>query len=141
MAGWLFELTGRMIHTAPSHTRPPLRSSPCLSVCLRIRPSRQADWSIVERGWHAHVLGEAPNKFSSAEEALVKLKEADAKVNDQYYPPWVIVDAEGKAVGTINDGDAVVIWNYRADRVIQVGGREGEGDRGREECRRRWVAE
>ena len=95
-----------------------------------IRPSLfthvsvQADWKIVERGWHAHVLGEAPHKFTSALEALKKLKEADPSLNDQYYPPWVVVDGEGKAVGTIEDGDAVVCWNYRADRVIQVGGGE-----------------
>lgn len=74
----------------------------------------------MERGWHAHVLGESPNKFTSALEALKKLKEADPKTNDQYYPPWVIVDSDGKPVGTIEDGDAVVCWNYRADRVIQV---------------------
>ena len=29
---------------------------------------------MVERGWKAHVLGEAPNKFTDPEEALKKLK-------------------------------------------------------------------
>ena len=34
----------------------------------------QADWKIVERGWHAHVLGEAEHKFPSALEAIKKLR-------------------------------------------------------------------
>ncbi|CAI5528346.1 unnamed protein product [Closterium sp. Naga37s-1] len=88
---------------------------------MRVTMDRyEADWNIVERGWHAHVLGEAPFKFKSALEALKKIKADDPSVNDQYYPPWVIVDDEGKPVGPIVDGDAVVIWNFRADRVIQI---------------------
>ena len=34
----------------------------------------QADWKIVERGWHSHVLGEAEHKFPSALEAVKKLR-------------------------------------------------------------------
>ncbi len=29
----------------------------------------EADWTVVERGWQAHVLGEAPNRFRTASEA------------------------------------------------------------------------
>ncbi|GJP56247.1 hypothetical protein CLOM_g15324 [Closterium sp. NIES-68] len=88
---------------------------------MRVTMDRyEADWNIVERGWHAHVLGDAPFKFKSALEALKKIKEDDPSVNDQYYPPWVVVDDDGKPVGPIVDGDAVVIWNFRADRVIQI---------------------
>ncbi|CAI5949868.1 unnamed protein product, partial [Closterium sp. NIES-64] len=69
---------------------------------MRVTMDRyEADWKIVERGWHAHVLGEAPFKFKSALEALKKIKEDDPSVNDQYYPPWVIVDDEEKPVGPI----------------------------------------
>jgi len=34
----------------------------------------QADWKIVERGWHAHVLGEAEHKFKSALEGVKELR-------------------------------------------------------------------
>ena len=34
----------------------------------------EADWSIVEKGWNAHVLGEAPNKFKDAKTAVVELR-------------------------------------------------------------------
>lgn len=66
------------------------------------------------------MLGDSPHKFESALEALQKLKEADPKVDDQFYPPFVVVDGNGAPVGTIEDGDVVVNINFRADRVIQI---------------------
>ncbi|BDA43229.1 2,3-bisphosphoglycerate-independent phosphoglycerate mutase [Coccomyxa sp. Obi] len=81
----------------------------------------EADWKIVERGWQAHVLGEAPHKFTSALEAIKKLREGDGKaVTDQWLPPFVVTDEDGKAVGTIEDGDAVVLFNFRADRMVEI---------------------
>ena len=79
----------------------------------------QNDWQVVKRGWDAHVLGEAPHKFKNALEAVKKLRE-DPKANDQYLPPFVIVDENGKPVGPIQDGDAVVTFNFRADRMVML---------------------
>jgi 2,3-bisphosphoglycerate-independent phosphoglycerate mutase len=77
------------------------------------------DWSVVKRGWDAQVLGEAPFKFTSALEAVKTLRAAP-KANDQYLPPFVIVDESGKSVGPIVDGDAVVTFNFRADRMTML---------------------
>ncbi|URD95267.1 2,3-bisphosphoglycerate-independent phosphoglycerate mutase [Musa troglodytarum] len=77
------------------------------------------DWGVVKRAWDAQVLGEAPHKFRSAAEAVKKLRE-DPKTNDQYLPPFVIVDESGKAVGPMVDGDAVVTFNFQADRMVMV---------------------
>lgn len=77
------------------------------------------DWEVVKRGWDAQVLGEAPHKFKSAVEAVKKLRE-DPKASDQYLPPFVIVDESGKSVGPIVDGDAVVTFNFRADRMVML---------------------
>ncbi|CAH1433215.1 unnamed protein product [Lactuca virosa] len=77
------------------------------------------DWQVVKRGWDAQVLGEAPHKFKNAVEAIKKLREAP-NANDQYLPPFVIVDDGGKAVGPIVDGDAVVTVNFRADRMTML---------------------
>ncbi|XP_021723344.1 2,3-bisphosphoglycerate-independent phosphoglycerate mutase-like [Chenopodium quinoa] len=77
------------------------------------------DWEVVKRGWDAQVLGEAPYKFRNAVEAVKKLRE-ETKANDQYLPPFVIVDENGKAVGPIVDGDAVVTFNFRADRMTML---------------------
>ncbi|KAL4572548.1 hypothetical protein LXL04_019328 [Taraxacum kok-saghyz] len=77
------------------------------------------DWEVVKRGWDAQVLGEAPHKFKSAVEAIKKLREAP-NANDQYLPPFVVVDDGGKPVGPIVDGDAVVTFNFRADRMTML---------------------
>ena len=77
------------------------------------------DWDVVKRGWDAQVLGEAPYKFRSAVEAVKKLR-AETKASDQYLPPFVMVDENDKAVGPIVDGDAVVTFNFRADRMVMI---------------------
>jgi 2,3-bisphosphoglycerate-independent phosphoglycerate mutase len=78
----------------------------------------EADWSIVERGWRAHVLGDARG-FASAKEALETFRAEDPRVTDQTYPPFVVVE-DGAPVGTIEDGDAVCCFNFRGDRVLQI---------------------
>jgi 2,3-bisphosphoglycerate-independent phosphoglycerate mutase len=79
----------------------------------------QNDWDVVKRDWDAQVLEEAPYKFKSALEAVKTLR-AQPKANDQYLPPFVIVDDSGKAVGPVLDGDAVVTINFRADRMVML---------------------
>lgn len=54
----------------------------------------------------------------SAVEAIKALREI--KPNDQYLPSFVITDAEGKPNGTIQDGDAVALFNFRADRMVEL---------------------
>jgi 2,3-bisphosphoglycerate-independent phosphoglycerate mutase len=65
------------------------------------------------------VLGEAPYKFKSAIEAVKTLR-AEPNANDQYLPPFVIVDESGNAVGPIVDGDAVVTFNFGADSMVML---------------------
>ena len=90
---------------------------------MRVTMDRyEADWKIVERGWKAHVLGEAPHTFSDAKTAVETLRgSGDNAISDQWLDPFVIVDKDsGLPVGTIEDGDAVVLTNFRADRVIEI---------------------
>ncbi len=77
----------------------------------------EADWSMVDRGWHTHVLGEG-RQFSSAAEA-VEAYRAEYKVIDQDLPPFVIAE-DGKPVGTVEDGDSVIFYNFRGDRSIEI---------------------
>ncbi len=79
----------------------------------------EADWRIVERGWKAHVLGEADTRVRSLEEALAAFRKIPDLV-DQNCPPFVVVDSQGKAVGTIEDGDSVIFFNFRGDRAIEI---------------------
>jgi 2,3-bisphosphoglycerate-independent phosphoglycerate mutase len=77
-----------------------------------------ADWSIVERGWKAHVLGQG-RRFNSAKEAVETFYKEDPAITDQYLDSFVIED-DGSPVGTIEDGDSVVVFNFRGDRVIEI---------------------
>ncbi len=77
----------------------------------------EADWSMVDRGWHTHVLGEG-RQFASAAEA-VETYRTEYKVIDQDLPPFVIAE-DGKPVGTIEDGDSVIFYNFRGDRSIEI---------------------
>lgn len=78
----------------------------------------EADWSIVKRGWEAHVLGEA-RPFKSAKEAIETFRAETAGITDQYLPSFTIVDDHGP-VGKIIDGDSVVFFNFRGDRAIEI---------------------
>ena len=77
----------------------------------------EADWSMVERGWHTHVLGDA-RQFASAKEAVETYRN-ELHVIDQDLPPFVIAE-NGKPVGTIEDGDSVIFYNFRGDRSIEI---------------------
>jgi 2,3-bisphosphoglycerate-independent phosphoglycerate mutase len=77
-----------------------------------------ADWRVVERGWKTHVLG-IGRQFASAREAVETYYREDPKATDQYLDSFVIA-ADGKPVGTIEDGDAVVFFNFRGDRAIEI---------------------
>ncbi len=77
----------------------------------------EADWSMVERGWQTHVLGEG-RQFASAADAINAYRE-EYKVIDQDLPPFVIAE-DGKPVGTVEDGDSVIFYNFRGDRSIEI---------------------
>ncbi len=77
----------------------------------------EANWPMVEAGWHTHVLGEG-RTFVSAEEAINTYR-AEYKVIDQDLPAFVIAK-DGKPLGTVNDGDSVVFFNFRGDRSIEI---------------------
>jgi 2,3-bisphosphoglycerate-independent phosphoglycerate mutase len=79
----------------------------------------EADWRIVERGWKAHVHGDA-RPFPSARKAVETLYAEDADVNDQFLPAFAIVGEDGQPVGRMADGDSVVFFNFRGDRAIEI---------------------
>ncbi|MBQ8441213.1 MAG: 2,3-bisphosphoglycerate-independent phosphoglycerate mutase [Clostridia bacterium] len=77
----------------------------------------EANWAMVEAGWKTHVLGDG-RLFSSAAEA-VETYRAELKVIDQDLPAFVIGE-NGKPVGTVEDGDSVIFFNFRGDRSIEI---------------------
>ena len=78
-----------------------------------------ADWSMVDRGWKHHVHGEGRG-FKSATEAIQALRDENPGMIDQNLLGFVIVDDAGKPVGPIVDGAAVVLFNFRGDRALEL---------------------
>lgn len=76
-----------------------------------------ADWDMVRRGWETHVLGEG-RQFANAHVAIETLRKETGAI-DQDLPPFVIA-AEGKPLGTIEDGDSVILFNFRGDRAMEL---------------------
>ena len=56
--------------------------------------------------------------FDSATEAIQTLRSETGNI-DQDLPPFVIAE-NGKPVGTINDGDSVIRFNFRGDRALEI---------------------
>lgn len=78
----------------------------------------EADWDMVQRGWLTHVKGEG-RFFSSAMDAVETLRRENPDIIDQDLPPFVIA-RENRPVGVIREGDAVILFNYRGDRAIEI---------------------
>jgi len=82
-----------------------------------------ADWSMVDRGWQTHVLGTA-RQFSSAREAVETYRREIPGIIDQDLKEFVIIengkDGKPSPIGTIEDGDSVVYFNFRGDRALEI---------------------
>ena len=77
-----------------------------------------ANWPMVEKGWKTHVLGQGP-QFANATAAVNGLRASHPGTIDQDLPEFVIAE-HGQPVGTIEDGDSVVFYNFRGDRAIEI---------------------
>ncbi len=78
---------------------------------------RDNRWDRVEKAYRAMVEGEAEYK---AEDPLQAIKDSYArKVYDEEFVPTVITKG-GKPVGLIEDGDAVIFFNFRPDRAREM---------------------
>ena len=78
-----------------------------------------ANWAMVEQGWKTHVLGQG-RQFPDATAAVDGLRGQNPGTIDQDLPPFIVADASGQPVGTIEDGDSVVFFNFRGDRAIEI---------------------
>jgi 2,3-bisphosphoglycerate-independent phosphoglycerate mutase len=73
---------------------------------------------MVERGWHTHVHGNA-RQFASAREAVETYRKEIPGIIDQDLKEFVIAEG-GKPIGTIEDGDSLVYFNFRGDRALEI---------------------
>lgn len=77
----------------------------------------EADWDMVKRGWDVHVAG-IGRKFTSATEAIETYRKENG-YDDQNLPEFVICEND-VPVGTIEDHDSVIFFNFRGDRALEI---------------------
>lgn len=78
---------------------------------------RDKRWDRTEKAYRALVLGEGRTARSALEAVEVAYSGGET---DEFVIPTVIVDENGLPVGRIKDDDAVIFFNFRADRARQL---------------------
>ncbi|MEK4755850.1 2,3-bisphosphoglycerate-independent phosphoglycerate mutase [Priestia sp. FSL R5-0597] len=78
---------------------------------------RDKRWERVEKSYRAMVYGEGPS-YTSAEECVKDSYENG--IYDEFVLPSVITKEDGSPVAKIQDEDAVIFYNFRPDRAIQI---------------------
>ena len=77
---------------------------------------RDKRWDRIEKWYRSAVLGVGPE---GTDPLAVIRQSYDAGVTDEFVIPTVIVK-NGAAVAPMRDGDSVICFNYRADRMRQI---------------------
>jgi 2,3-bisphosphoglycerate-independent phosphoglycerate mutase len=78
---------------------------------------RDKRWDRIEKAFDAMTVG-AGNRVADYKEAMQASYEQG--VTDEFIEPIVVVDAAGEPIGRIKDGDAIIFFNFRADRARQI---------------------
>lgn len=78
---------------------------------------RDKRWERVGKSYRAMVYGEGP-AYVDPVKAIVESYEKS--VFDEFVVPSVIVDGNGQPVGLVESEDAVIFFNFRPDRAIQL---------------------
>ena len=78
---------------------------------------RDKRWERTAKAYGAMVLGEG----TKASNPVASVKASyEQGVTDEFVLPIVITDKQGEALGRIRDEDAVIFFNFRADRARQI---------------------
>ncbi|MGI9189543.1 MAG: 2,3-bisphosphoglycerate-independent phosphoglycerate mutase, partial [Longimicrobiaceae bacterium] len=86
---------------------------------------RDRRWERTRLAYDAIVHG----KGERVRDPLAAIEAAyDAGESDEFVRPRVLVGEEGEPVGRVHDGDGVIFFNFRADRVRQLSRALGDAD-------------
>ncbi len=78
---------------------------------------RDKRWERIKEGYDLMVNG----KGKHTHDILQAIQESyDEGITDEFIKPVVLVDDNDKPVGTINEGDVVICFNFRTDRLRQI---------------------
>jgi 2,3-bisphosphoglycerate-independent phosphoglycerate mutase len=80
---------------------------------------RDYRWEKEAKAFRAMVTADAPG--GKYQDAIARIHESyNNGITDEFVEPFVCVDANNNPIGPISDGDAVICFNYRADRARQI---------------------
>lgn len=78
---------------------------------------RDHRWERTQRWYRAAVQGDATIET----DPLAALQRSyDAGITDEFVQPWVMAGPDGAALAPMRDGDALLCFNYRSDRMRQT---------------------
>ncbi len=78
---------------------------------------RDKRWERTRRGYDA-VMG---IRGAGATDPIAAVRASyEAGVTDEFIEPFIIMDAAGSPIGPVRDGDSVIFFNFRADRMRQL---------------------
>ncbi len=78
---------------------------------------RDKRWERIKEGYDLMVCG----KGKKSKDILQSIQESyDEGVTDEFIKPVVIVDDINQPIGTIKEGDVVICFNFRTDRLRQI---------------------
>jgi 2,3-bisphosphoglycerate-independent phosphoglycerate mutase len=81
---------------------------------------RDKRWERLERAWSAVVAGEGLAGADAPSDALAAVAAAYARgESDEFIQPTVLAAVAGQSP-LVREGDAVIFWNFRADRARQM---------------------
>ena len=88
------------------------------SVCGRFYAmDRDKRWNRIKEAYDLLVKGKG-EAFTSAGEGI--LASYNAGVTDEFIKPIVVTDEAGKPIATVEEGDAIIFYNFRNDRAREL---------------------
>ncbi len=78
---------------------------------------RDKRWDRVHLAYDAMVKGEG---FKASSGVAAMERAYGAGETDEFVKPTVVVDSDGKPIGPIRDGDAILFFNFRSDRAREI---------------------
>ncbi len=79
---------------------------------------RDKRWDRVQRAWSMMVCGESETTATDPVQAIADSYAGET--TDEFVEPTVILGQDGAPVATIEEGDSVFFWNFRADRAREL---------------------
>lgn len=79
---------------------------------------RNKNWDRTQKAYEAIAMARAEQTSTDPLENLKKSYENE--IYDEKFPPTVIVDKNNKPIASVSPEDAVIFFNFRADRAVQL---------------------